>query len=75
MTNEEKQQTIAQVAQAWVALDALNAAIMKIGEAAYEAGATTTQHQLEVVHHNLARIIRELADTISQIKNIKGETK
>jgi bifunctional pyridoxal-dependent enzyme with beta-cystathionase and maltose regulon repressor activities len=73
MTNEEKQQTIAQVANAWVALDALNAAIMKIGEAAYEAGDTLVQHQLEVVHHNLGHIIRELADVISQINHIKGE--
>jgi bifunctional pyridoxal-dependent enzyme with beta-cystathionase and maltose regulon repressor activities len=73
MTNEEKQQTIAQVAQAWVALDALNAAIMKIGEAAYEAGDTLVQHQLEVIHHNLAKVNRELVSTISQINHIKGE--
>ena len=75
MTNEEKQQTIAGVAQAWMALDTLNAAIMRIGEAAYEAGDTTTQHQLEVIHHNLARVNRELISTISHINTIKGETK
>jgi hypothetical protein len=75
MTNEEKQQTIAQVANAWVTLDVLNATIMRIGDAAHKAGATTEQHQLEVIYHNLARIIRELADVISQINNIKGETK
>ena len=73
MTNEEKQLTIAGVAQAWVALDALNAAIMKIGEAAHEAGDTLVQHQLEVVHHNLDKTQRELVSTINQIKNIKGE--
>ena len=75
MTNEEKQQTIAGVAQAWVALDALNEAIMKIGEAAYEAGDTLVQHQLEVIHHNLGRVNRELVSTISQIIHIKGESK
>jgi len=75
MTNEEKQHAIAQVAQAWVALDALNAAIMRIGEAAHKAGATEMQHQLEVVHHNLAKVNRELVSTVGQIHNIKGETK
>jgi uncharacterized membrane-anchored protein YhcB (DUF1043 family) len=75
MTNEEKQHTIAQVANAWVALDALNATIMRIGEAAYEAGDTLVQHQLEVIHHNLDKTQRELVSTINQIKNIKGETK
>ena len=73
MTNEEKQHTIAQVANAWVALDALNAAIMRIGEAAHEAGNTLVQHQLEVIHHNLAKVNRELVSTISQINHIKGE--
>jgi len=73
MTNEEKKQAIAEVAQAWVALDTLNATIMRIGDAAYKAGATEMQHQLEVIHHNLGRINRELVSTISQINHIKGE--
>jgi hypothetical protein len=73
MTNEEKQHAIARVAQAWVALDTLNAAIMRIGEAAHEAGNTLVQHQLEVIHHNLAKVNRELVSTVGQIHNIKGE--
>jgi hypothetical protein len=73
MNVAEKKQAIAEVAQAWVALDTLNAAIMRIGDAAHKAGATEMQHQLEVIHHNLGRINRELISTISQINNIKGE--
>ncbi len=69
MTNEEKAQTMADVARAWMTLDALNATIMRIGDAAYKAGATTQQHQLEVIHHNIARINRELMNIIAQINN------
>jgi hypothetical protein len=73
MNANEKLDAMAEVAQAWVTLDVLNATIMRIGDAAHKAGATTEQHQLEVIYHNLARIIRELADVIGQIHNIKGE--
>jgi hypothetical protein len=73
MTNEEKQQTIAQVWLAWKELYTLNDTIERLGHAAHDAGATTTQHQLEVIHHNLAKVNRELVSTISQINNIKGE--
>jgi hypothetical protein len=48
---------------------------MRIGDAAYKAGATEMQHQLEVVHHNLGRINRELISTISQINTIKETDK
>jgi hypothetical protein len=69
MTGKQKLQIMSEVASAWVTLDDLNATIMRIGKAAHEAGATTTQHQLEVIHHNIARINRELIDTIAQINN------
>jgi hypothetical protein len=46
---------------------------MRIGDAAYKAGATEMQHQLEIIHHNLGRINRELVSTLGQINNIKGE--
>jgi hypothetical protein len=75
MTEEDKKHAILQVWLAWKELYTLNAAIEKLGHAAHEAGATTTQHQLEVIHHNLDKTQRELVSTMSQIKNIKGETK
>lgn len=75
MTEEDKKHAIVQVWLAWKELYTLNAAIMRIGEAAHEAGNTLVQHQLEVIHHNLAKVNRELVSTINQIKNIKGETK
>lgn len=75
MTGKQKLQIMAEVASAWVTLDDLNATIMRIGNAAHEAGATTTQHQLEVIHHNIARINRELMDAIAQINNAQETDK
>ena len=75
MTEEDKKHAIAQVFMAWKELYTLNEAITRLGNAAHEAGSTTEQHQLEVIHHNLDKTQRELVSTISQIKNIKGESK
>jgi hypothetical protein len=73
MTEEDKKHAIVQVWLAWKELYTLNATIERLGHAAHDAGATTTQHQLEVIHHNLDKTQRELVSTINQINHIKGE--
>jgi hypothetical protein len=75
MTEEDKKHAIAQVFMARRELYTLSYTIERLGHAAYEAGDTLVQHQLEVIHHNLAKVNRELFSTISQINHIKGETK
>jgi hypothetical protein len=75
MTEEDKKRAILQVWLAWKELHTLKDAIERLGHAAHEAGATTTQHQLEVIHHNIARINRELMDAIAQINNAQETDK
>ncbi len=69
MTPEDYETLTQALITAWARADQAKAIVHTEGVAAYEAGNTTAQHRLEVVHHQLDKAASTLAEALRLLNN------
>jgi hypothetical protein len=69
MTPEDYETLTQALITAWAKADRAKAIVHSEGVAAHEAGNTTAQHKLEVVHHQIDKAAATLADAVHLLNN------